>query len=616
MGGINVLGGLNINPEMLKTKNIHQENIKKSKKLYQLKGRRRVRSFQVELSGKSLNKGDVFILDTGDKIFQWNGSECNRMERTKGKDITTRLNRQRGSKAEIIILDEGDNDEPKMFQFWKELGGKIEVTPSQNGGDDLEIENQIDNRMKFYRIREDGELELIEGKLVIEMLDTNFCFILDCYSEFFIWIGKTSPKEMRNIAIIKGEELFHKNERPSWTEIIKCPEGGESVFFCEKFSNWPDGATLGPQKIISNIAQSKKQEKIDVLKMYNTESPIIQEDFKIPNDGKIEIWKIKESIKEEVPLEQYGQFWSGHSYIILYTFGVNESQSSIVFFWQGRDCPKNEKGTSAGLAMELAKKMRGATQIYISQNKESSKFLEIFKGKMIIHKGKQKDKKNDICLYHIKGSKENDTSTIEIEPNSFFLNSNDVFILLSEKENYIWIGKQSNEFERTISNEICSILNNQKKIQIIQEDSECNEFWSLLGGKKNILSEYKIKKGWEPKFFQFSNASGMVTAEAIFHFTQDDLQSESVILLDTFYQIYLWIGNKSRENEKKIAMETALEYIKIIKDKRQLNIQVVNILEGNEPIDFVRYFHGWDKLNKVKIFQKIIKLIFLECSNI
>lgn len=94
------------------------------------------------------------------------------------------------------------------------------------------------------------------------MLDSNGCFVLDCVSEVYVWIGKNSSKELRNIAIAQGEAVLASGNRPSWVELYRCAEGGETVIFCEKFSNWPDGATLGPQKFMSNVAQSKKQEKV------------------------------------------------------------------------------------------------------------------------------------------------------------------------------------------------------------------------------------------------------------------------------------------------------------------------------------------------------------------
>lgn len=38
---------------------------------------------QVEMSWKSFNRGDVFLLDLGQLIVQWNGPESNRNERLR-----------------------------------------------------------------------------------------------------------------------------------------------------------------------------------------------------------------------------------------------------------------------------------------------------------------------------------------------------------------------------------------------------------------------------------------------------------------------------------------------------------------------------------------------------
>lgn len=40
-------------------------------------------ALQVEMSWKSFNCGDVFLLDLGKLIIQWNGPESNRMERLR-----------------------------------------------------------------------------------------------------------------------------------------------------------------------------------------------------------------------------------------------------------------------------------------------------------------------------------------------------------------------------------------------------------------------------------------------------------------------------------------------------------------------------------------------------
>lgn len=93
--------------------------------LLTLQGRRVPVVFLVELTAKSLNSGDVFILDTHSKIFQWNGNGASRMEKGKALDMTTRLRDERMNvvKAEIIVIRE--DHEPE--EFWTLLGGKVPV---------------------------------------------------------------------------------------------------------------------------------------------------------------------------------------------------------------------------------------------------------------------------------------------------------------------------------------------------------------------------------------------------------------------------------------------------------------------------------------------------------
>lgn len=43
--------------------------------------------FQVEMSWKSFNLGDVFLLDIGKTIVQWNGPKSNRQEKLKVRSV-------------------------------------------------------------------------------------------------------------------------------------------------------------------------------------------------------------------------------------------------------------------------------------------------------------------------------------------------------------------------------------------------------------------------------------------------------------------------------------------------------------------------------------------------
>jgi gelsolin len=78
---------------------------------------------QVELSASSLNSGDVFILDTGMKIWQvrfsvahrsrlrllchvrqWNGRQSSPNEKAKAGQICRAMKSERGGKPELINI--------------------------------------------------------------------------------------------------------------------------------------------------------------------------------------------------------------------------------------------------------------------------------------------------------------------------------------------------------------------------------------------------------------------------------------------------------------------------------------------------------------------------------
>lgn len=61
---------------------------------------------QVEMSWKSFNRGDVFLLDLGQLIIQWNGPESNRNERLRVRPGGPKVPSQRtgGSSATPSLI--------------------------------------------------------------------------------------------------------------------------------------------------------------------------------------------------------------------------------------------------------------------------------------------------------------------------------------------------------------------------------------------------------------------------------------------------------------------------------------------------------------------------------
>ena len=60
-------------------------------RLLHLKGKRTVRVKEVKLTGASLVKNDVFVLDAGRKIYVFNGVNANKYEKAKGIEVANQI---------------------------------------------------------------------------------------------------------------------------------------------------------------------------------------------------------------------------------------------------------------------------------------------------------------------------------------------------------------------------------------------------------------------------------------------------------------------------------------------------------------------------------------------
>lgn len=59
------------------------------------------------------------------------------------------------------------------------------------------------------------------------LLDTKGVYILDCWSEVFIWIGRKSPRLVRAAALKLGQELCSMLHRPKHAVVLRNLEGTE-----------------------------------------------------------------------------------------------------------------------------------------------------------------------------------------------------------------------------------------------------------------------------------------------------------------------------------------------------------------------------------------------------
>jgi len=188
----------------------------------------------VPVSTSSLNTGDVFILDQGLNIYQWNGSKAAGIEKHKAMEFTSHLKSERSGRPEVKVFDQDDSD---ATPFWNALGGKSDIKdePSVN-----RFENVTSGEKVLLRLSNaSGSIEFKEearNEFNLSMLDTNDIFIVDVQSEVFIWIGRKSNVSEKTNAFKYAMDYVKKNGKPSYIPITRVVEGNEHSKFKSFFN--------------------------------------------------------------------------------------------------------------------------------------------------------------------------------------------------------------------------------------------------------------------------------------------------------------------------------------------------------------------------------------------
>uniref|UniRef100_A0A0K0FS95 Gelsolin-like protein 1 (inferred by orthology to a C. elegans protein) n=1 Tax=Strongyloides venezuelensis TaxID=75913 RepID=A0A0K0FS95_STRVS len=213
-------------------------------RLLKCKGKRNVRVTQVELSPKSMNLGDVFILDLGLKIYVWMPPGSGRLERIKGIELAQSIQKsERNGRPEVILLD---SDYDNCPEFWQYFGGTQTIKTIKKA-DDVESDENYwrDNRQKtmLWRVSDSsGQVKVTltgESGLDKSKLDTNDAFIVDTVGGgIYVWLGKGCTSSEKKKAMVWAEKYLQQANRPPWTQVTMVIEDAEPADFVQWFSGW------------------------------------------------------------------------------------------------------------------------------------------------------------------------------------------------------------------------------------------------------------------------------------------------------------------------------------------------------------------------------------------
>ncbi|CAI9624281.1 unnamed protein product [Staurois parvus] len=574
-----------------------------AKRLLHVKGRRVIRATEVPFNWSSFNTETALSSMLELKFISGAVQNATSMSASKPHRWPMAfVTMKRKGRAKVIVVEDGSEPSAVM----KILGEKPKLP---EGDDDTDHVADVSNRKKakLHMVSDaSGSMKITvaseESPFSMSMLLPEECFILDAGDKIFVWKGKQSNKEEKKTALKTAESFIKQMNYSANTQVSVCEGGGETPMFKQYFRDWKDKEqSQGFGKVVTTGRIAKvNQTPFDAKILHQSPKMSAQYNMLDDGSGKVEIWRVEDTGRVPVEPEAYGQFFGRDCYIILYS----GAKGTVIYTWQGNKASKDEITMSAFLTVQLDRSMKaGATHTRVVQGKEPPHLLAIFKDKpLIVYKDGSSRKGSQapppaVRLFQVRKNLGSITRINEVDADASSLNANDAFVLKIQSNSAImWIGKGANEEEIKGAEYLVKVL--KCNVTNVSEGKEPDVFWKGLGGKKNYQTSPLLETQFEnnpPKLFGCSNKTGRFVVEEVpGEFTQEDLAEDDVMMLDTWEQIFIWIGDDSNEVEKKESLVAAKRYLESDPNGRDKNIPITVVKQGFEPPTFTGWFLAWD----------------------
>lgn len=405
----------------------------------------RVQLAAVPVSPTALDPRFVFLLDCGKHIFIWIGRKSLNVARSKARLLAEKMNKvERKNHAEIEQLLQWNESN----EFWKALRAEI-VPYLEEPSEHVRVaydQEPSPQPPRLYRVTlgqgylELPQIELLSGPtgpvLKRELLESKNVYILDCYEDVFIWIGKKSTRLIRAAGLKLAQEMYRLIPRPMWALVTRMMEGTETQIFKTKFSGWDDVMAVDFTRTAESVTRrgidlkaimERDQIKTDLAALFAPRQPDMNEeealdiiaDIKAATAGgdMMESFVLEGGKKfAKLPPHEYGHFHSADCYVFLCSYwspsgddaatpeeggdslSKNNAEESTpvqhtVYFWQGRDASNMGWLT---FTFSLQKKFEATFGskleiIRMHQQQENMRFLCHFYGNFFIHRGSRHD---------------------------------------------------------------------------------------------------------------------------------------------------------------------------------------------------------------------------------
>eukprot|EP00903_Cladosiphon_okamuranus_P009378 g8942.t1 len=351
---------------------------------------------RIDLDEDQLGSERVLLVDDRNgHVYLWFGTMSTFKHRGFGLEAATRLKADSPKGGQVVQVDE-DDEPPELRRILdrarKQRLLELQVRAAEGDDNDAEEEGAEQRRMSLMGASAEGagpavslfrvtqaegglQLSLVactsreyiamiggdelepeqDGAPMLSMLEGDAAFILDVFTEVFVWIGDDADRTARIGAGKVAQQLVHAVARPPWAEeITHVRDDREPFLFRVKFFDWGvarqrrGGGTTGPtncmvsfHKAIRTIAEVRHDPE-EELELKSTAVLLkgMEVDLPHPADaevaaagageddgfGELLMWRVHQRGLVSVPEEEFGHVQSSHSYVFLYGHDASGGQ--------------------------------------------------------------------------------------------------------------------------------------------------------------------------------------------------------------------------------------------------------------------------------------------------
>ncbi|TEY45391.1 hypothetical protein BOTCAL_0335g00030 [Botryotinia calthae] len=308
--------------------------------------------------------------------------------------------------------------------------------------------------------------------------------------------------------------------------------------------------------------------------------------------------------KQSVPTHQERVLFERQMYLCPHTFtNATGRRVTEVYWWIGDEVPEHVV-TGAEIFAQREAKGFGGSFVTLRQGKETPEFYQALGGIIIIRRGSSN--KYDSLAPHILCARQQYGMLVfdEVDYSPSVLCSGFPYLISSPSGKiYLWKGRGSTAEEHGCAKLLGMEISMTGDIEEIEDGDEPSSFLRVFENCKQIpqsADHWKLKPAYNKYSARLfcATATGKEQIIEINPFSQTDLSSTGIYILDAFFEIYIVIGAKAQSHYG--PFQTALQFVQEygilsagMEDRPFVPVSTV-VIEGI-PKDLKSVFRKWSE---------------------